>query len=144
MPALLFMLTSWFDRLLDVAKRQDANLKLEVVASVLSVGGFTLALWAGVSLENASFVQSVALTASYLIVLFVAYRICGFPLGSLLRVLAGAVVLGVGAWALTLGAAGWASDVVGLGVGAAFAILINLVIAVRLVRPMVAAIAGAK
>ncbi len=143
-PALLFMLTNWFDRLLDVAKRQDANLKLEVVASVLSVGGFALALWAGVSLEDASFVQSVALSASYLIVLFVAYRICGFPLKSLLRVLSGAVALGAGAWALTIGAAGWAGDPVGLGVGAAFAILINVVIVVRLVKPMVAAIAGAK
>jgi hypothetical protein len=59
-------------------------------------------------------------------------------------VLAGAAALGGGAWALTLGTAGWAGDVVGLGVGAAFAILINLVIGLRLVKPMVAAIAGAK
>ena len=42
LPAALFAITNWMDRLLDAIGRQDVNLKVELVAGLASVG----ALWA--------------------------------------------------------------------------------------------------
>lgn len=143
-PALLFMLTNWLDRLLDVARRQDANLKLEVLASILSVGGFAAVLWVGATLSTATLVQSAALVVSYLAVLLVAYRICGYPLAPLVRTLGVATAFSGATWAVTFGAASLLGGLGGLAIGAVLAAALSGAIALRRLRPILAAIAGAK
>lgn len=44
-PAALFICTNWLDRLFDVAGRQDLALRLELIFSLLSIGGLSLGLW---------------------------------------------------------------------------------------------------
>lgn len=143
-PAVLFTLTNWFDRLLDVVQRQDANLKLEIFASVLSVGGFAGLLIVGASVIAATFVQSLGLVAAYLTVLLVAYRICGFPLRPLVRILAAATGLGLLGWLATTGAAAAGGGLAGLFVGGGVALAATTAVALRLLKPLRAAIAGAK
>jgi O-antigen/teichoic acid export membrane protein len=143
-PALLFVLTNWLDRLLDVAHRQDANLKLEVVASVLSVGGFWALLWAGASLPAATFGQSAALVLAYLLVLTVVYKLCGYPLSPLFRALSAATVLGGLAWGVTAGTALLAGGLVGLAVGAGLALALSGIVALRVLRPVLGVIASAR
>ncbi|MBL0968892.1 MAG: oligosaccharide flippase family protein [Brevundimonas sp.] len=143
-PALLFVLTNWLDRLLDVAHRQDANLKLEVVASVLSVGGFWGLLWAGASLPAATFGQSAALVLAYLLVLTVVYKLCGYPVSPLFRALSAATVLGGLAWGVTAGTALLAGGLVGLAVGAGLALALSGIVALRVLRPVVGVIASAR
>lgn len=143
-PALLFMLTNWFDRLLDVARRQDANLKLEILASILSVGAFFGLLWIGASLASATLVQSIALIIAYLMVLLVAYRICGYPLAPLVRTLGVAAALAVVTWAAARGTSLVSGGLTGLIAGALVALLFSAAVARRLLAPMSAAIASAK
>lgn len=143
-PALLFMLTNWFDRLLDVVHRQDANLKLEVLSSLLSVGGFALALAVGAPVLAAVTTQGLALTIAYLTVLLVAYRICGFPLRPLLARLGVALGLGGAAWGVTSGASAVIGPSGGLLTGGAFALAVTGLVALRSFRAIRAAIAGAR
>lgn len=143
-PALLFMLTNWLDRLLDVAHRQDANLKLEILASVLSVGGFAVLLWANTSLEMATLAQSAALVIAYLTVLLVAYRICGYPLRPVLRVLSAALGMGATTWIVTAAVSEITGGLTGLMVGAALASILSGAISLRLLKPISSAIASAK
>lgn len=143
-PAVLFMLTSWFDRLLDVVQRQDANLKLEMFASVLSVGGFAVLLVIGASVATATQVQSLALVVAYMTVLLVAYRICGFQLLPIVRVLATAIGLGLLTWLATFAASAAVGGLQGLFIGSGAALVSSGIIALRLLKPFRTVIAGAK
>jgi O-antigen/teichoic acid export membrane protein len=143
-PALLFMLTNWLDRLLDVVHRQDVNLKLEVVAALPSVGGFAAILWAGASLEAATLVQSISLVLAYLMVLAIAYRLCGYPLRPLIGSLVAATALAGATGIVTAGVASWGGGLAGLVAGAAAALVLSAAIGLRMLRPMLAAIASAK
>lgn len=87
-PAALFMITNWMDRLLDVIGRQDLNLKLEAIAGISSVGGLCLVLAAGRSLAEAVAMQAVMLTLSYLAFLWICYQVAGWPRSGLVAALA--------------------------------------------------------
>ena len=73
LPAFLFTLTNWIDRLLDVAGRQDLNLKLEGVAAFLGTGALALFLYFGADAESAAHAQGVGLIVSYLVFLYFAF-----------------------------------------------------------------------
>ncbi|WP_165405595.1 oligosaccharide flippase family protein [Bradyrhizobium genosp. SA-3] len=94
MPASLFMMTNWMDRLLDSIGRQDLNLRLEAVAAISSVGSLWAMLASGRSLTEAVALQSVMLTLSYLAFLWICYGAAGWSRSGLLRSIAIAGVLG--------------------------------------------------
>jgi O-antigen/teichoic acid export membrane protein len=79
LPAALFTVTNWMDRLLDAIGRQDVNLKLEMIAGLSSVGMLWATLAVGGSLAQAVFMQSAALAVSYLGFLWVCYGIARWP-----------------------------------------------------------------
>lgn len=127
-PAALFMITNWMDRLLDAVGRQDVNLKLEAVAGVSSVGCLWLVLVAGRSVREAVALQSVVLTLSYLAFLWVCYVVAGWPRSGLVAsiVLAGAVGSLV---YLTLSAlSSFLSLAIVLGAGASIACAVTAVV----------------
>jgi O-antigen/teichoic acid export membrane protein len=78
-PAALFTITNWMDRLLDAVGRQDVNLKVEMVAGLVSVGVLWAALAVGGSLTLAVLLQSGVLVISYLGFIWVCYGIAGWP-----------------------------------------------------------------
>ena len=79
-PAALFAITNWMDRLLDVAGRQDMNLKLESLSGISSVVALWGVLATGGSLVQAVTAQSVALSINYLILLCICYVVAGWPM----------------------------------------------------------------
>ncbi|WOH61252.1 oligosaccharide flippase family protein [Bradyrhizobium sp. BWC-3-1] len=93
-PASLFMMTNWMDRLLDSIGRQDLNLRLEAVAAISSVGSLLAMLASGRSLTEAVALQSVMLTLSYLAFLWICYGAAGWSRSVLLRSIAISGVLG--------------------------------------------------
>ncbi|MDF0583808.1 oligosaccharide flippase family protein [Bradyrhizobium yuanmingense] len=93
-PAALFMITNWMDRLLDVIGRQDLNLKLEALAGISSVGGLSLVLAAGHSLAEAVAIQATMLTLSYLAFLAICYQVAGWRRAGLAVAISAAGVLG--------------------------------------------------
>lgn len=74
LPAFLFTLTNWIDRLLDVAGRQDLNLKLEGIAAFLGTGALALFLYFGADAELAAHAQGFGLILSYLAFLYYAFN----------------------------------------------------------------------
>jgi hypothetical protein len=94
-PAALFVVTNWMDRLLDVAGRQDINLRTELVVGLGSSGVLGGTLAAGGSLTLAVALQSVVLTVAYIWFLWVCYGVAGWP-----RSLLAASLVGAGAGAL--------------------------------------------
>jgi O-antigen/teichoic acid export membrane protein len=120
-PAALFTVTNWMDRLLDAAGRQDVNLKLEILAGVGSTAALALALVAGGSLTVAILFQSATLIVSYLGFLWVCYGIAGWSRRGLVLSTAGACVLGLSTF-LTLSILGYfLPQVIVFAVGAIFA-----------------------
>ncbi|WP_143105962.1 oligosaccharide flippase family protein [Bradyrhizobium sp. Gha] len=93
-PASLFMMTNWMDRLLDSIGRQDINLRLEAVAAISSVGSLWAMLASGRTLTEAVALQSVMLTLSYLAFLWICYGAAGWSRSVLLRSIAISGVLG--------------------------------------------------
>jgi O-antigen/teichoic acid export membrane protein len=73
LPAFLFALTNWMDRLLDVAGRQDLNLKLEAIAALLGTGGLATMLLLGADIELAAHAQGLGLIVSYLAFLYLSF-----------------------------------------------------------------------
>ncbi|WP_158228809.1 oligosaccharide flippase family protein [Bradyrhizobium sp. Y36] len=100
LPASLFMMTNWMDRLLDSIGRQDLNLKLEAVAAICSVGSLWGVLVSGRPLPEAVALQAVALTLSYLAVLWICYDAAGWPAAGLVKSFAVAAVLGAAVFAV--------------------------------------------
>lgn len=94
LPAALFAITNWMDRLLDVAARQDMNLKLESLSGTSSVVALWGVLATGGSLVQAVTAQSVALTINYLILLLICYVIAGWPISGLVLSVIGSFVTG--------------------------------------------------
>jgi O-antigen/teichoic acid export membrane protein len=95
LPAALFTITNWMDRLLDAIGRQDVNLKTEMVAGLASVGALWLALAAGASLTLAVLLQSSALVLSYIGFIWICYGIAGWPRSALVVSLCVASAVGV-------------------------------------------------
>ncbi len=103
LPAALFAITNWMDRLLDVAGRQDMNLKLESLSGTSSVVALWGVLATGGSLVQAVTAQSVALTINYLILLLICYVVAGWPIFGLVLSMIVAFVTGTAFFgALTL------------------------------------------
>lgn len=95
LPAALFAITNWMDRLLDAIGRQDVNLKVELVAALASVGALWAALAAGRSLATAVLLQSTALAVTYVGFIWICYGIAGWPRSSLVVSLCVASAVGV-------------------------------------------------
>ena len=93
-PAALFTITNWMDRLLDAVGRQDVNLKVEMVAGLTSVGVLWVALAAGGSLTLAVLLQSLALVLSYVGFIWICYGIAGWPRSALVLSLCVASAVG--------------------------------------------------
>ena len=96
LPAFLFALTNWMDRLLDVAGRQDLNLKLEAVAALLGTGGLAIFLVFGADIEWAAHAQGVGLIVSYLAFLYFSFSALRYSKKRL------AITLGMASLLLTL------------------------------------------
>ncbi len=107
LPAFLFALTNWMDRLLDVAGRQDLNLKLEAVAALLGTGALALFLHFGAEAESAAHAQGFGLILSYLAFLYCAFSALRYSTKRL------SVTLGMATLLLVLTAgASWATKLV--------------------------------
>jgi O-antigen/teichoic acid export membrane protein len=94
LPAALFTITNWMDRLLDAAGRQDVNLKVELVAGLGSVGVLWVVLAAGGSLTLAVLLQSGALVLSYVGFIWICYGIAGWSRAGLVMSLCAACAIG--------------------------------------------------
>jgi len=94
LPAALFTITNWMDRLLDAVGRQDVNLKVEMVAGLGSVGVLWVVLAAGGSLTLAVVLQSGTLVLSYVGFIWICYGIAGWPRWGLVVSLCGACAIG--------------------------------------------------
>jgi O-antigen/teichoic acid export membrane protein len=94
LPAALFTITNWMDRLLDAVGRQDVNLKVEMVAGLASVSVLWVALAAGGSLTLAVILQSSALVLSYVGFIWICYGIAGWPRSALVVSLCVAAAVG--------------------------------------------------
>lgn len=94
LPAALFTITNWMDRLLDAVGRQDVNLRMEMIAGLSSVGALWLTLAVGGSLVRAVFMQSAALALSYLGFLWVSYGIAHWPRSGLVASFCAAGAIG--------------------------------------------------
>lgn len=68
-PAVLFVLTGWLDRVFDVLSRQDLALRLELLFTVISLGAFSIGLWVLQSLEAALGLLSFVFIIYYLVIL---------------------------------------------------------------------------
>ena len=74
-PAAVFVCTNWLDRLFDVAGRQDLSFRLELIFSILSLGGLAFGLWGlGSSLVGVG-IMSAILTCYYLALAVAASRL---------------------------------------------------------------------
>lgn len=87
-PAFLFTLRNWMDRILDVAGRQDLNLLTEIVSAVTSIAAVVIVLASGATALKAVAVQSAILTVNYAVFIVVAYRIAGYKLLTLAKLVA--------------------------------------------------------
>lgn len=125
LPASLFMMTNWMDRLLDSIGRQDLNLKLEAVAAISSVGCLWAVLASGRSLPEAVALQSVALTLSYLAVLWICYGAAGWPTARLLKSFGIAGVLGAAVFAVLAALARFLEPVAVIALGVLLAGMIS-------------------
>jgi len=94
LPAALFTITNWMDRLLDAVGRQDVNLKVEIVAGLGSVGVLWIALAAGASLTLAVTWQCAALVLSYAAFIWICYGIAGWSRSGLVMSLFAACSIG--------------------------------------------------
>lgn len=95
LPAALFTITNWMDRLLDAVGRQDLNLKLEMIAGLTSVGVLWGALATGGSLTFAVVLQSAALVLSYVGLIWICYGVGGWPRSALVMSLCVALAVGI-------------------------------------------------
>jgi len=92
-PVFLFMLSNWMDRILDVVGRQDLNLLTEFLSTTTSLAGLVIALASGASILAAVATQSVILALNYALFIVIAYRISGYRLFMLARLLLILVIL---------------------------------------------------
>lgn len=125
-PALLFAMSNWLDRVFDAANRSDLSLKLEIFTVLLSVGGFAGALLAGWPLIWVIAVQSVALVISYVLVIATGIRLGTSSLRPLFMVLAIGASSAMFTGALVVVSSALAGPTVGVGVGVVAALTIDL------------------
>jgi O-antigen/teichoic acid export membrane protein len=99
-PAFLFTLTNWLDRVLDVANRQDLNLKLELAVVLLFALPMAIGLSGGCNYEIAVAIQAVGLSVGYLLVLYHVHKACAFDMRPLLILLSKGLGIGMLTWVL--------------------------------------------
>lgn len=85
LPAVMLLLTSWLDRVFDVAGRQRLAFGLEMAFSLLAVGVLTVSMMVFKKAVLAIVIQSVVLTLYYGSWLSVIFHLAGFNRRSLLR-----------------------------------------------------------
>lgn len=77
-PAFVFSISNWMDRLLDSVGRQDLNLKTEIVSGVTSAA--TLAIWffLDLGIHAAVAAQSIVLTLNYVFFIYLVYTVAEY------------------------------------------------------------------
>jgi O-antigen/teichoic acid export membrane protein len=134
LPAALFTITNWMDRLLDAVGRQDVNLKVEMVAGLGSVSILWIALANGASLTLAVVLQNAALAMSYAGFIWTCYGIAGWTRSKLVMSMFAAFWIG-GLTYLLLTILGLVMSETGVFLaGATFATLIALALLVMAQR----------
>ncbi len=86
-PAFVFSISNWMDRLLDSTGRQDLNLITEIVCGVTSVTALLVTLAFGLAIQTAVLAQSVLLTLNYLGFIYLVYRVAGYRCATLGRLI---------------------------------------------------------
>lgn len=84
-PVFTFLFCNWLDRVMDVIGQQRVTMNLEVVFSVLSIGGLWAGLFFGVGLFGALLIQSAVLIVYNVTYLIVTYDRAGYNKIELLR-----------------------------------------------------------
>lgn len=84
-PGLLFAMCNWLDRLFDVERRQDLNLKIGAGATIVSIAALALFMAMGVNLTGAAMVQAAVLSVGYIAIIHRALRLISAPVTGLLR-----------------------------------------------------------
>ena len=77
-PAFVFSISNWMDRLLDSTGRQDLNLITEIISAVTSVLALLAALAFGLGIHAAVALQSLVLTLNYIGFIFLVYNVAGY------------------------------------------------------------------
>lgn len=77
-PAFVFSISNWMDRLLDSAGRQDLNLTTEIVSGVTSVAALAITFSLGLGIHAAVAVQSMVLTLNYVFFIYLVYTVAGY------------------------------------------------------------------
>lgn len=92
-PAVLFSISSWMDRLLDTAGRQQLNLWTQISVSITSLLALVLILAYGIDLYWAVATQSAILALNYMLVIYLTFQVAGYRLNFLLYMLIYAIGL---------------------------------------------------
>ncbi|WP_158001992.1 oligosaccharide flippase family protein [Pseudorhizobium pelagicum] len=92
-PAFVFSISNWMDRLLDSTGRQDLNLITEIISGVTSVGALLATLALGLGLHTAVAAQSAVLTLNYLAFIYLVYSVAGYRRATLGLLLLSAITL---------------------------------------------------
>jgi O-antigen/teichoic acid export membrane protein len=82
-PAFVFSISNWMDRLLDSTGRQDLNLVTEIVSALTSILALLAAFYLGLGIHAAVVVQSLVLTINYAAFICIVYKVAGYRLGIL-------------------------------------------------------------
>lgn len=90
-PVFLSALSNWLDRIFDLTGRQGVNLLVELATATASIGALAAALAAGAGVVTAVAIQCAVLALSEAALIVLAYRVAGFRLAILGRL----VLMGV-------------------------------------------------
>jgi|SRR5262245_25927490 len=90
-PVFLLALSNWFDRFFDLTGRQEVNLVVEFATAAASTGALAVAFAAGAGVPTAVAIQCAVLAVSEAVLIVLAYRVAGFRL----RILGRLVLMGV-------------------------------------------------
>jgi O-antigen/teichoic acid export membrane protein len=86
-PVFLSALSNWFDRFFDLTGRQEINLLVDFATAAASIGALAAALAAGAGVLTAVAIQCAVLAVSEAALILLAYRVAGFRLPILGRLL---------------------------------------------------------
>lgn len=77
-PAFVFSISNWMDRLLDSAGRQDLNLTTEIISGVTSVAALATTFYLDLGIRAAVAAQSMVLTLNYVFFIYLVYTVAGY------------------------------------------------------------------
>jgi len=97
-PAYTFLFCNWMDRILDVLRKQKLALILEVIFSILSLSGFTIAFLLGFNIKGALFIQCSILVTYNIVYIYATYKCAKYRINPLVNLMLIMIILGILEW----------------------------------------------